>query len=88
MVTRQVNLHTSSLLLAYSRRLRWFDGGMDNDSRYFAIVLLATIMPCSVSKSAILLSLNGLAGFSAATNFLMSALMAVEEHSPPLSVLT
>ncbi len=35
-----------------------------------------------------LLSLNGFAGFSAAINFFTSARMAVDEASPPPSVLT
>lgn len=48
----------------------------------------ATLIPCSAKISAILLSLNGLAGVSAATSFLISSLIAVEEQSPPFSVLT
>ncbi|MCY1173702.1 hypothetical protein D9M73_138750 [compost metagenome] len=45
-------------------------------------------MPCASSKPAILLSLNGFFGLSAATSFLMIARMAVDEHSPPSEVLT
>ena len=61
---------------------------MESDSRYFAMVRLATLMPCSAKISAILLSLNGLAGISAATSFLINSRIAVDEHSPPFSVLT
>ncbi|MNP79300.1 hypothetical protein D3C76_1771050 [compost metagenome] len=35
-----------------------------------------------------MLSLSGLAGFSAAINFFTTARIAVEEASPPLSVFT
>jgi hypothetical protein len=52
------------------------------------MVRRATLIPCSASTLAILLSLRGLAGFSAATSFLIMALIAVAEHSPPSSVLT
>ncbi len=47
-----------AIKLAYSRRLRWLDGAMPRDSRYFAIVRLATWIPWSASKAAILLSLR------------------------------
>ncbi len=46
--------------LAYTRRFRSLDGGIDKDSLYFAMVLLATLMPCSASIAVILLSLKGL----------------------------
>ncbi len=58
------------------------------DSRYFAIVLRATLIPCSARMEAILLSLSGFCGCSAATSFLISALIAVDEQAPPKSVLT
>ena len=57
-------------------------------SRYLAIVRRATLIPCSLRRSAILLSLSGFLGFSAEINFLMIALIAVDEHSPPDAVLT
>ena len=72
----------------YTNRLRSFDGGIASVSLYLAIVLLATLTPRSPRISAILLSLSGFLGFSAATSFLIIARIAVAEHSPPLSVLT
>ena len=65
-----------------------FEGGMDIDSRYFATVLRATCIPDATSVLAILLSLKGLPGSSFAMNFLIIALMAVAEHSPPSEVDT
>src|SRR5690554_5192426 len=70
------------------RRLRSLDGGMFSDSRYLAMVRRATLMPCSSSIFAILLSLSGLRGVSAATIFLIRARIAVEENSPPAAVPT
>ena len=72
----------------YAKRLRSLEGGITIASRYLATVRLATLIPRSANKLAILLSLSGLALFSAAINFLISARIAVEEHSPPLLVLT
>lgn len=72
----------------YKMRFLSFEGGINIASRYLAIVLLATLMPFSFKRSAILLSLNGLEGFSLPMSSLMKALMAVEEHSPPPSVDT
>ena len=59
-----------------------------DSSRYFATVRRATMIPCSDSIEVNLLSLSGFAGFSAAINFFTSARIAVEEASPPPSVLT
>jgi hypothetical protein len=72
----------------HARRLRSFDGGIAIDSRYFATVLRATLMPWSARMSAIFLSDRGLFGFSAATSFLIRARIAVAEASPPVTVLT
>lgn len=72
----------------YINRLRSFDGGIDIASRYFAMVRLATLMPCSSRMVAILLSLSGFLADSAATSFLIIARIAVDEHSPPEAVLT
>ncbi len=57
-------------------------------SRYLAMVLRATLMSCSASKLAILLSLRGFLGSSAEISLFIMARMAVEEHSPPEPVLT
>ncbi len=59
---------------------------MDKDSRYFATVRRATMIPCSDSKEVNLLSLNGFAGFSAAINFFTSARIAVEGLHPAFSI--
>ena len=72
----------------YTSRFRSFDGGIKSDSRYFAMVRLATWIPCSSNSAVILLSLRGLRGFSASTSFLIRARIAVDEHSPPAAVLT
>ena len=86
------NIHMWLLTLwgvwAQVSRLRSLEGGMFMPSLYLAIVLRATLIPCNSSMSVSLLSLKGLRVNSAAINFLMSALMAVEEHSPPLAVAT
>ena len=74
--------------LTYINSFRSFEGGIYKSSRYFAIVLLATWIFFSFKRLAILLSLSGLRGFSSATNFFISARIAVEETSPPLSVDT
>jgi hypothetical protein len=63
--------------------LRSLEGGIDRDSRYFATVRLATLIFFSFSSAAILLSLNGLRGFSSAVSFWISARIAVLEISPP-----
>ena len=55
------------------------------DSRYFAMVRLATFMPSSPSSLAILLSLNGLIGFSVVKICLISARIAVEEAAPTIT---
>ena len=68
--------------------LRSLEGGIVIPSRYFAIVLRATWIPCSASNCASLQSLSGFLRFSEAISFLISARMAVAEHSPPSSVPT
>jgi len=57
-------------------------------SLYLAMVRRATIIPLSARIAAILLSLRGLSELSAATSFLIMARIAMEEHSPPVSVST
>ncbi len=59
---------------------------MDKDSRYFATVRRATMIPCSDSKEVNLLSLNGFAGFSAAINFFTSARIAVRDFTTALGI--
>ena len=56
-------------------------------SRYSATVRHATLMPYSARTVAILLSLSGWRGFSAATNLRMQARTAIDERSAPESVL-
>ena len=73
---------------SYTNRFRSLDGGMCIASRYLATVRLATLIPWSPSMAAILLSLNGFFGVSVAISFLIIARIAVDEHSPPSSVLT
>ena len=58
------------------------------DSRYLATVRRATLMFCSASIAAILLSLNGLRGFSSAVTLRIIARIAVLETSPPDAVPT
>ena len=70
------------------RRLRSFEGGIESDSLYLAIVLRATFIPLFSNNWVILLSLKGLRTFSAAISFLSIALIAVDEHSPPSLVDT
>lgn len=55
-------------------------------SRYLATVRRAQAMPCSLSMSAIWLSLSGFLRFSAATNCLIKARTAVLEALLPESV--
>ena len=66
----------------------WLDEGIESDSRYFATVLLATMIPVSQSIFAMALSERGFALFSDSMIFLIFARMAVDEHSPPELVLT
>src|SRR5690606_31599936 len=68
--------------------LRRLTGGIFRASRYFATVRRATTMPCSASISAILLSENGVLGSSAPINCVISARIAVDDASPPVSVAT
>ena len=58
------------------------------DSRYFATVRRATLMPCSDRISAILLSLMGRVGISHSTSFLIIERIAVAEQVPPSAVET
>lgn len=58
------------------------------DSRYLAIVRRATFIPLSWSLLDIFWSLRGFAGGSLFTSSWMNARIAVEEHSPPVSVDT
>lgn len=71
-----------------AKRFRSFDGGMERDSLYLAIVLRATTIPFFSKRSVIFLSLRGFVVFSAAISFLIIALIAVDEHSPPPFVET
>ena len=56
------------------------------DSRYFATVLRATLIPCSERISAILLSLMGWLGVSLSTSFLMIERIAVAEQVVQLAI--
>src|SRR5581483_9992181 len=78
----------TSLRLVHTMDLRWFDGGMLMDSRYFATVRRATLMPWPARISAILLSLIGLVEDSDSTSFLISSRIAVAEQVPPSAVAT
>jgi len=57
-------------------------------SRYLAIVRLATLIPFSFKKAAILLSLSGFSGLSSSINSLIKDRIAIAEHSPPPAVET
>ena len=72
----------------YKTRFLWLDGGTDMASRYFAMVLRATLIPFPLIKDEILLSLNGFAEFSQLINSWINARIAVDEHSPPSCVDT
>ena len=75
--------HNTNLQAQNYNIFRKLTAGILSASRYFATVRRAITMPCSPSISAILLSESGLFLFSAPINCLMSALIAVEEASPP-----
>ena len=69
--------------------LKYFFGsglGTETGGNASSTAVRAHSMPCSLSISAIWLSDKGLAGFSAATNCLMSARTAVLDALPPVSV--
>ena len=68
--------------------LRSLEGGIIKASRYLATVRLATLIFCSASNAAILLSDRGFRVFSLAIRFFISARIAVDETSPPECVLT
>lgn len=79
---------TDIILLYHKSRFLWLDDGIEIASRYFAIVRLATLIPFSFNKSAILLSLSGFTGLSLLMSSFIKALIAVAEHSPPAAVET
>ena len=78
----------TSLFNSQFSRFLSLDGGIESDSRYFAIVRRATLIPFASKICVILLSLRGLWIFSSATILLMIARIAVDENSPPSWVET
>src|SRR5450830_1012620 len=68
--------------------LRWLAAGIERDSRYFAMVRRATIIPCLLKISVIWLSDKGFFAFSSLTICLIKARIAVAEQAPPDSVDT
>lgn len=62
--------------------------GIPKDSLYLVTVRLATFKPFSLRISEILLSESGFLGGSLEIISLITALIAVDETEPPLSVFT
>ncbi len=77
-----------SIAVSHASRRRSLEAAMPMFSRYLATVRRATWMPWSPRMAAILMSLKGLEGGSAAMSLRMIARMATDEHSPPVAVLT